>query len=225
MDKSKRSSLIEHLREFATEERWQKLVEVAELRTRHVTVVVEDIYQSHNASAVLRSCDGFGIQDVYIIENKNDFDASSQVTIGADQWLTLHRYKKPGTNNTEACFNTLKAKGYKIIATSPHEKDANLNDLSISDKTALVFGSEIDGISDRAKELADGFLKIPMTGFSESFNISVSAAICLYNITRRLRDSDITWKLTEEEQEELKLEWLKRSIKAGDQLERAFLNR
>lgn len=225
MDKSKRSSLIEHLREFATEERWQKLVEVAELRTRHVTVVVEDIYQSHNASAVLRSCDGFGIQDVYIIENKNDFDASSQVTIGADQWLTLHRYKNPGADNTEACFNTLKAKGYKIIATSPHEKDANLNDLSISDKTALVFGSEIDGISDRAKELADGFLKIPMTGFSESFNISVSAAICLYNITRRLRDSDITWKLTEEEQEELKLEWLKRSIKAGDQLERAFLNR
>lgn len=223
MDKSKQAELVNYLREFATESRWEKITEVAEQRTRHITVVLEDIYQSHNASAVLRSCDGFGIQDVHIIENKNDFDASSQVTIGADQWLTLHRYKEPGVDNTEACFNKLKSQGYRIIATTPHENDTGLNDLGITEKTALVFGSEIDGISDRARELADGFMKIPMAGFSESFNISVSAAICLYNITRRLKESDIGWNLTKEELDDLKLEWLKKSIKAAEQLEKAFL--
>lgn len=224
MDRLKQAELVNYLREFATESRWEKITEVAEQRTRHITVVVEDIYQSHNASAVLRSCDGFGIQDVHIIENKNEFDASSQVTIGADQWLTLHRYKKEGIDNTEACFKRLKKQGYKLIATTPHEDDTNLNDLSITDKTALVFGSEIDGISNRAKELADGFVKIPMAGFSESFNISVSAAVCLYNITRRLKESDTLWKLSEEELDDLKLQWLKKSIKAGEQLEKAFLN-
>lgn len=224
MDRTKQAELVNYLREFATESRWETITEVAEQRTRHVTVVVEDIYQSHNASAVLRSCDGFGIQDVHIIENKNEFDASSQVTIGADQWLTLHRYKEKGVDNTEACFKKLKEQGYKLIATTPHEDDTNLNDLPITDKTALVFGSEIDGISDRAKELADGFVKIPMAGFSESFNISVSAAVCLYNITRRLKESDIGWKLSEKELDDLKYQWLKKSIKAGDRLEKAFLN-
>lgn len=222
MDTTTRQALTEYLREFVTEARWQKIEEVVEKRTRHLTVVVEDIYQPHNASAVLRSCDGFGIQDVHIIENTNEFDASSQVTIGADQWLSLYRYNKPGKDNTEACINKLKTEGFKIIATSPHENDINLNELPISDKTALVFGTELDGISEKVKEIADGFLKIPMAGFSESFNISVSAAICLYNLTRRLRSSGTDWKLSEEEMEILKLEWLKKSIKAGDQLEQKF---
>lgn len=226
MNNSNRAALIEYLREFATESRWQKIVEIVEQRTRHITVVVEDIYQSHNASAVLRSCDGFGIQDVHIIENSNEFDASSQVTIGADQWLTFHRYKKaPKIDNTEVCFSALKKRGYKIIATTPHRDDTTLNELPITEKTAIVFGSEIDGISNKAIELADGFMKIPMAGFSESFNISVSAAICLYNITRRLKDSNVQWNLKEEEKEELKLEWLRKSIKAGKQLEKAFLEK
>lgn len=223
MESSKQTELVNYLRKFATESRWEKITEVAEQRTRHITVVVEDIYQSHNASAVLRSCDGFGIQDVHIIENRNEFDPSSQVTIGADQWLSIHRYKEPGIDNTEACFSKLKEEGYKIVATSPHENDTNLNDLQITDKTALVFGSEIDGISDRAKELADGFVKIPMAGFSESFNISVSAAVCLYNITRRLKESGVNWQLSQQELDDLKLEWLRKSIKAGEQLEKAFL--
>jgi|TARA_R100000963_G_C4640135_1_gene103805 tRNA (guanosine-2'-O-)-methyltransferase len=223
MDPKTQNKLTEHLRKFATESRWEKIEEIVQLRTRHISVVVEDIYQSHNASAVLRSCDGFGIQDVHIIENQNQFDASNQVTIGADQWLTQFRYNEPNTDNTEACFKSLKAKGYKVIATSPHENDLNLNDLPIDNKMALVFGTELDGISDRAKELADGFVKIPMAGFSESFNISVSAAICLYNLTRRLRDSEVNWRLSEAEMAKLKYLWIKQSIKAGEQLEKAFL--
>ena len=222
MDPQIRQDLITYLREFSTESRWERIQEIVQKRTRHLTVVVEDIYQPHNASAVLRSCDGFGIQDVHIIENKNEFEPSSQVTIGADQWLTIHRYNQPKVDNTELCFNTLKEQGYKVIATTPHKEDTNLNALDISGKTALVFGSEIDGISDRAMELADGFMKIPMYGFSESFNISVSAAVCLYNLTRRLRTSEIPWPLDTEEMEELKLKWLRQSIRAGEELEKAF---
>ncbi|SMO39368.1 TrmH family RNA methyltransferase [Gracilimonas mengyeensis] len=226
MSSSDRTALIEYLKDFITEARWEKMNEVLAQRTRHLTVVVEDIYQSHNASAVLRSCDGFGIQDAHIIENQNTFDASSQVTIGADQWLSLHRYNAEGTDNTEACIQNLKESGYQVIATTPHEDDYNLNDLPIQQKTALVFGTELDGISERAKELADGFVKIPMFGFSESFNISVSAAVCLYNLTRRMRKSDaIDWHLSEEEKDELRLEWLKQSIKAGEQLEKTFLEK
>ncbi|MDZ7756037.1 RNA methyltransferase [Rhodohalobacter sp.] len=223
MDSQKKQDLITYLREFSTESRWERIQEIVHKRTRHLTVVVEDIYQPHNASAVLRSCDGFGIQDVHIIENKNEFEASSQVTIGADQWLTIHRYNQPNVDNTELCFNRLKDQGYKIIATTPHKNDTSLNDLDISGKTALVFGSEIDGISDRAMELADGFMKIPMYGFSESFNISVSAAVCLYNLTRRLRSSEIPWTLNNEEMQDLKLKWLRQSIRAGEELEKAFL--
>lgn len=225
MEPQKRQELITYLREFSTESRWQRIQEIVSKRTRHLTVVVEDIYQPHNASAVLRSCDGFGIQDVHIIENKNEFEASSQVTIGADQWLTIHRHNKPRTDNTAQCFAKLKEQGYKVIATTPHKDDTNLNALDISGKTALVFGSEIDGISDRAMELADGFMKIPMYGFSESFNISVSAAVCLYNLTRRLRSSDISWLLSEGEMEELKLKWLRQSIRAGEELQKAFLEK
>ncbi|MEX0608238.1 MAG: RNA methyltransferase [Balneolaceae bacterium] len=225
MEKAYRIGLIEYLRGFTTESRWQKIEEVVEQRTRHITVVVEDIYQPHNASAVLRSCDGFGIQDVHIIENRNPFEASDQVTIGADRWLTLHRYNEPKTNNTKHCFDKLKSEGYQVIATTPHEEESNLNDFPIDDKIALVFGSELEGISEQAKAMADGFLKIPMSGFSESFNISVSAAICLHNVSRRLRSSNNNWRLTTDEIELLKIEWLKKSIKAGELLEAEYVSK
>lgn len=223
MENNTKKALTDYLKEFASKDRWHKIQEVSAKRTRHITVVLEDIYQSHNASAVLRSCDGFGVQDIHIIENRNNFDPSTQVTIGADQWLTLHRYNKTGKDNTKKCFSNLKEQGYSIIATTPHKHDLTLNTLPVNRKIALVFGSETDGISEHAKELADGFIKIPMVGFSESFNISVSAAVCLYNITRRLRNSEIDWRLNREEMLDLRLEWLKKSIKAAKHLEKQFL--
>lgn len=210
--------LAEYLKEFISESRWERLNEVLEYRTKHITVVLEDIYQPHNASAVLRSCDGFGVQDVHIIENRNQFDASSEVTIGADQWLTLHRYNSVNSDNVSDCFKSLRNKGYKVIATTPHEKDSNLNELDITEPVALVFGTELHGVTDTVREQADGFVKIPMFGFSESFNISVSAAICLYDLTTRLRNIQTDWELSESEKEELLIEWTRKSIKAGDRL-------
>lgn len=215
--------LEEYLREFISVERWDRINNVLEQRTRKITVVLEDIYQPHNASAVLRSCDGFGIQDVHIIENRNQFDASSEVTIGADQWLDLHRYNKANHDNVSECFSELRNKGYKIVATTPHEQDSNLNELDLSTPVALVFGTELEGVTDQVKEQADAFVKIPMHGFSESFNISVSAAICLYDTTTRLRKERLDWVLSENEKSEIRIEWLKKSIKAGDQLVKRFM--
>ncbi|MEO1022316.1 MAG: RNA methyltransferase [Bacteroidota bacterium] len=211
------NSLIEHLSGFVTAERLATFKTVLSQRTRHLTVVLEDIYQSHNASAVLRSCDGFGVQDVYTIENRNEFNASNEVSIGAHQWLSIQRFRQQ-EQNTQACIQSLRSKGYRIIATTPHEQDVEIHELDITQPTALVFGTELEGITPDMEKLADGFVKIPMYGFSESFNISVSAALCLYETTLRLRRSDIPWQLSDQEKEELLFEWLKKTIKASDRI-------
>jgi len=223
MDTTLRSKLITYLRQFATEDRWQRINEVIDKRTRYVSVILEDIYQPHNASAVLRSCDCFGIQDVHIIENKNEFDPNQGVTIGADQWISLQSYNQPGINNTEHCYRQLKESGYQIIATTPHENDVSIDEVSLDQKTALVFGAELTGLSDYALEHANGYAKIPMVGFSESFNISVSAALCLYELSTRLRKNRDDWQLEESEKRELQFEWLKKSVRAPEKLIERYL--
>lgn len=223
MDSTTRKKLIAYLSEnFVTPERWQKIQDISAQRTRHITVVLENIYQSHNASAVLRSCEGFGIQDVHVIENRNVFDASPQVTLGADHWLTIHRYNSDKTDNTERCIASLKKAGYRVVATSPHKLGKSLHELPVSSKTALIFGAELDGISKKAEALADDFVHIPMAGFAESFNVSVSAAVCLYALTHRMKESKINWQLPEDDLQELRLQWLMNSIKAGEQLAKSF---
>ncbi len=216
-------NLTEYLKEFISDERFDRINEVLENRTDYLTIVLEDLHKSHNANAVLRSCDGFGIQDVHIIENKNEFDKESTVSIGAHNWLTLHRYNNPEISNVDDCFDQLKSKGYQIIATTPHERDSNVSEIDISKKTALVFGTELEGISEEVTQKADGFVKIPMYGFSESFNISVSAAICMYEITKKIRERDENWQLDEAYKSKLRFQWIKQTIKAGDQLVNKYL--
>jgi len=223
MDLQTKEELVGYLRNFITEERWITLNKVLQERTRYFTVVLEDIYQSHNASAVLRSCDCFGIQDVHIIENDHNFSLSKGVTIGADRWLTLHKYRSEGSDNTLDCFSDLREKGYRIIATTPHEEDVTIDKLPIDSKTALVFGAELPGLSETAIQDADGFAKIPIYGFSESYNVSVSAALCLYELSKRLRDSDINWGLTAKEKTVLQLDWLEKSVRASEQLKQKYL--
>ena len=215
--------LIKYLKDFVTENRWQRITEVLKKRTRHLTVVLEDIYQPHNASAVLRSCDCFGIQDVHIIENRNEFDPNQGITIGADQWISIHSYNESGVNNTKRCYEHLREQGYRIIATTPHEDDVTIDELPVDQKTALVFGAELKGLSDYALENADGYARIPMVGFSESFNISVGAAICLYEFTTKLHKSDIEWQLCNAEKMELQCKRLDNSIRAGKRIKQKFL--
>ncbi len=217
--------LIQHLSKIITPERFTLFNSIIKDRTRYMTVVLEDIFQPHNASAVLRSCDCFGIQDVHIIENENEYNVNPLVALGSSKWLNLHKYNETG-NNTLTTINKLKEDGYRIIATTPHTDDVNLEDFDISKgKFALMFGSEQPGLSKIAMEHADEFLKIPMYGFTESFNISVSAAIILNQLTSKLRQSDIKFKLSDTEQDEIILEWLKQSIKKSDMIVEDFLSK
>lgn len=221
MDRALKEALIDHLLQFITEDRWQRINEVLEQRTRFLSVVLEDLYQPHNASAVLRSCDCFGIQDVHIIENENKFSPAKGVTIGSDQWISLHKHKDAGggTENTRQCYRQLRDEGYRLIATTPHEDDVTIDEIPLNQKTALVFGSELTGLSDYALEEADGYARIPMVGFSESFNISVSAALCLYELSTRLRKEGSGWMLSEEEKIDLQLDWIRKSVREVDKIE------
>ena len=207
--------LLTYLESYLTDNRKALFKNVLSQRTRHFAVVLEDIYQQHNSSAVLRSCDIFGVQDVYTIENNFTSKVSRHVAKGSQKWLTINRYKND-TNNTADCLQDLKAKGYQIIGTSPHYDSSLLPDFDISKKSAFVFGAEKDGISEYVKDNADGFLKVPMVGFTESLNISVAAAIILQDVTTRLRSSEVSWQLSENEKEVLYLDWTKQTIKRID---------
>jgi tRNA (guanosine-2'-O-)-methyltransferase len=219
-----KKQLLNYFSEYLTDRRKQLFENVIKYRTRHITVVLEDIYQPHNASAALRSCDLTGVQDVHIIENKNSYEINPDVAMGSFKWLNLYQYNETEFNTLTA-FKKLKKQGYRIIATTPHKNDQTLNDISLEGKIALVYGTELTGLSDVAIANADEFLRIPMYGFTESYNISVSVALTLYTLTERLRQSDIAWGLSEEEKEDILLEWSRRSIKRSEVYEREFFNR
>lgn len=224
MDYQTKTKLLEHLLSFITENRRELFMKVIAERTKHITVVLEDIYQPHNASAVLRTCDLTGIQDVHIIENKNLYDVNPDVAMGSSKWLNLVKYNGFEDNTAEA-FNQLKEQGYRIIATTPHKNDKSLEDISLDKKMAFVFGTEMHGLSEGAIEKADEYIRIPMVGFTESYNISVSAALVLYTLTQKLRSSKINWQLNENEQVEILLEWARRSINRPELIEKNFLEK
>lgn len=224
MTASEKENLYKFFAQFITDERLKRLNDVIVNRTRHFTVVLEDIYQSQNASAVLRTCDCFGVQDVHIIENKNKYKLNPDVELGSSKWLNMHKYNW-NANNTLECIDILKKKGYRIVATTPHYQSVPLDQLKVDTKFALMFGTEIDGLSDIALQNADEFVKIPMVGFTESLNISVSAAICMHHLNLKLRQSELNWKLSDEEILEIKIDWLRAIISRSDVLEREFLKK
>lgn len=197
---------------------------IAKDRTKHLTVVLENIYQEHNASAVIRSCDCFGIQELHVIEKNNQYKIQRDIALGAGRWVDLYNYDQ-GLSPTIDCINKLKNKGYKIVATTPHTNDITINELNLDKPIALVFGTERRGISDEIKEMADEFVKIPMYGFTESFNISVSVALALNTLRERLENSSIEWKLNEKEQTLLKIKWCKKILRSGNEMEEEFRKR
>lgn len=207
--------LIEKLKEMMTPERYELFNKVIDLRTNYLTVAIEDIYQSHNASAVLRSCDCFGIQSVHVIEESNKFKPNSDVDMGASKWLSINHYNQG--NALETTIETLRQQNYRIVATTPHTNDTTLEEFDLTKgPVALLFGTEMRGLTPKAIELADEHLKIPMYGFTESFNISVSVAIILHHLRTQLQQSQIEWKLTNEEKSEILLKWMQKSIKKSD---------
>lgn len=220
-DPAYNKALTQYLERFVSERRRERLREVLAERTRHMTLVLEDVYQSHNFSAVLRSADIFGIQDVHFIENRNAYKISEDVSMGSTQWLSINRYQKH-ENNTRACLGELKAKGYRIVATSLHKNSISLEDLSVEKPLALVFGTELTGITSDVEDMADEFIKLPMYGFTESFNISVCAALCMHQLSTRIRKELPDYHLKASEKEEIYLDWLKASIRKQDLIVKEF---
>lgn len=203
--------LLAYLEEFISPERKERFLEVLEHRTKAITVAIEDVYQKHNASAVVRSCEIFGVQEAHIMERKYGNRLDKAITMGSQNWVDVYNYQ-----NTTDCIDHLKSQGYKIIATTPRRDNCLLENFKIEGKTALFFGTEKNGLSQEVLAQADGFLKIPMVGFTESLNISVSAAIILQALTSQLRKQHTDWQLSEEEKLEKRLDWTKKSIKSID---------
>ncbi|WP_209319729.1 TrmH family RNA methyltransferase [Ancylomarina longa] len=218
MEKDLLLKSVRFLEQFATDNRLELINTNLNNRTRYITIVLENIFQPQNASAVMRSCDCFGIQDLHVIENSNTYQLNPEVVMGSSKWVDLHQYNKKEENSVDAILD-LKQKGYRIVATSPHVNDVLLPDFDLKKgKAAFFFGTELTGLSDIVLEHADEFVKIPMYGFTESFNISVSAALVLSHLANELRRSELSWQLNEIEKLELKLDWLKKSVRKGDKM-------
>lgn len=217
---AERERLYEAAAELFSENKREQFDRLAKLRTRHLCVVLEDVYQSHNASAVLRSCDCFGVQDVHVVEARNSFNPAGDVAVGSSKWVDYYKY-----TTIQEAYSRLREKGYRIVTTLPHENDTMITDLPIDQPTALVFGTELTGLTQEAIDGADAYVKIPMYGFTESFNISVCAALSLFYLTEKMRASSINWRITEEEELTLKLHWAMQTIKDGDAVMRALEHR
>lgn len=214
--------LLNYLGKYVTDHKKELVEKVLAERTRHLTLVLEDIYQPQNASAVVRTCEGYGLQDLHVIEGRHEYEPNPRVVRGATKWIDIHKYSGPG-NNTVSCFEQLREKGFRILVTSPDPGCLSVSEVDVKEKIALVFGTEKHGISEYARRNADGAVTIPMKGFTESYNLSVSAAICTSILMQKIYDSDINWRLNEEEKQRLKLDWYRKIVHRSEILEKEFL--
>ncbi|MFV0442806.1 MAG: TrmH family RNA methyltransferase [Planctomycetaceae bacterium] len=212
--------LFDYLETYLTETRKVRLREVLALRTRWLTVVLDDIYHPHNTSAALRSCDAFGLQDVHIVETQHDSQLSSDVAAGSDKWLTMERHQGPEA--ARDCVVMLRRRGFRIAATVLGPADATPQTLDLSQPVAVVIGNETSGVSNTLLDAADVRLSIPMYGFVDSFNLSVACALCLQDLSRRLRESDVDWELSDQEREELLFQWTRASISSVEAIEQRW---
>lgn len=209
--------LLTYLEGFLTDNRKQRFLDVLSKRTKHFTIAVEDVFQMHNTSAVMRSCEVFGIQELNVVEQRFGKAIDKQIAMGAQKWVDIIEH-----SSSQACIDSLRLKGYQIIATTPHNDSCTIENFDITKPSAIFFGTEIDGLSDEVMQQADGYLKIPMVGFTESLNISVSAAIIIQDITNRLRNSNIDWQLSDEELIEKRIDWARKTIKDIKNVEGRF---
>ena len=181
-------ALLNYLETLITEERKKRFMEVLSERTNFLTIVMEDVYQLHNTSAVLRSCDVFGIQNLHVIETRFGDRLDKNIAMGAEKWVDLSRH-----DNVRNCLADLRSKGYSIVATTPNVDGILIDEFKLEKPTALFFGTEKEGLSKEVLNNADQLIRIPMLGFTESLNISVSVAIILFEMSKKLRASAIEW--------------------------------
>jgi len=211
MNKEKKRLLVEEWSRLITPQRFARMQQVLNGRTRYVTAVLEDVYRSPNSNAAIRSLECFGIQDVHLVEDRFKAKLNNAIAKGATQWTTIKHYEGDPQNanaGIESCFKNLKQQGYMIVATTPHSQGCLLPELSIDRKIALVFGNEEAGVSTYAQEHADAYVTIPMYGFTESFNIAASVAIVAYDLITRIKKASLEWSLSSDEKIDILYDWL-----------------
>lgn len=199
---------IDVLSEFITDGKKARIEEVLSRRTNYLTFVLEDIVQSHNASATIRTGEILGLSDIYVIDKNNKYTLNPDITLGSSQWINLNKYK-----NAKFAIDRLKSDGYSIVATSLSEQSVNLENFPINNKMAVFFGTELAGLSSEVLEAADLCVKIPMYGFTQSYNISVAVAIVMYSLLIRLRESGVDYLLNEVEKSNLRLKYYRQVVK------------
>ncbi len=222
-EKEKNDRVTQHFSQFISDKRKELIEKVLSDRTRYLTIVMEDIFQSQNASAVVRTCECMGLQDIHFVENVSKYSINPGVLKGSDKWIDLIKHKEKDVNNTEKCFEHLRKAGYTIYAMDPAPEGKNIDELPINTRIALVMGNELKGISDYAQKHADGLVRIPMYGFTESLNISVSAAIGLNTLIPKIRQSSFPWQLSPDEKDNIRLKWYRKCVRNSGLLEREFL--
>jgi tRNA (guanosine-2'-O-)-methyltransferase len=219
---SESAALLEYLTDYLTEARRRRLNDVLDQRTRQITVVLDDLRLEHNMSAVLRTCDAFGVQDLHVIETVEPFAPTPKISMGSDRWLSIARYQdRPGRLQ---CLEDLRERGYRIVGTGPPGAGTQaFNQIELDRPIALVFGNEKDGMSPEVSAACESRLVIPMVGFVESLNISVAAAIILQDLTTRLRASSAHWQMPAEDRFDLLLDWTRKSIPSITAIEQRWL--
>jgi tRNA (guanosine-2'-O-)-methyltransferase len=210
--------IYDYLQQFLTDERLSKIEHFSKESSDFVLPVMEDVYQFRNAAAIVRSVEACGFHHVVALEEENVFNPNLKVTKGAETWVQVE--KMP--NNLDS-LKEIKSRGYRILAVSPEKNATMLPDYEVKEPIALVFGTELEGVSDEILDFADETLAIPMFGFTKSFNVSVAAAICMYELKQKLMKSGIEYQLYEEKLLELKIRWAKNSIKSSEQILERFL--
>jgi tRNA (guanosine-2'-O-)-methyltransferase len=194
---------------------------IAPQRSRHLVVGLENIQQDHNASAIMRTMDCLGFQELHLIEKNNNYQFQRDIALGAARWLDVMQHQQEPEPVLDSIAH-LRQKGYRIVATSPHIKASTPQNIDLTQPIALFFGAEKHGISEELSANADDFLHIPMHGFTESFNLSVSAALVLSAMRTRLEASSMNWLLSPEAQTELKISWCERILNGGPELAQKF---
>ena len=203
----------EYLQRFLTEERLRKIEHFAPESSDFVLPVLEDVYQFRNAAAIVRSVEACGFHKVVALQEENNFEPNLKVTKGADTWVEVEKLPR----NMES-FQKIKDKGYKIVVVSLENNAKMLPDYEITEPIALVFGTEMEGVSQEILDFADETLAIPMYGFTRSFNVSVAASLCMYELKQKLMKSNIDYKLNDEKLLKMKIRWAVNSIKSGEQI-------
>ncbi len=216
--KDRLQETFDYLKQFLTDERLSKIEHFSKESSDFVLPVMEDVYQFRNAAAIVRSVEACGFHHVIALEEENVFNPNLKVTKGAETWVQVEKM----SNNLDS-LKEIKNRGYKILAVSPEKNATMLPDYEVKEPIALVFGTELEGVSDEILDFADETLAIPMYGFTKSFNVSVAAAICMYELKQKLMKSEINYELSDEKLLEMKIRWTVNSIRSGEELLKRFL--